>query len=205
MNLFDPNIDVPMNHSKRVQDIFRDLVTMIPHFDILSPDVLPYGLRHHTRSVCWLAEQVIVQNAQKNKDKLGISRIIDPVSDLGVWDFAMDLEGVKERLYINIKITDASKPRRQNDMSSIKKLLTFLRADPQSHLMYLIFPFNFQGNGVKFNKNVNCGYYSKMSEFVLNIRNQHLQAYYDVAQTNRTNGEFINDLIALAKSRGLIV
>jgi len=90
-------------------------------------------------------------------------------------------------------------------MSSIKKLINFFNEKPNAHLLYAVFPFSFNGTRIVFSGSVLCGYYSMMDDFVLNIRNQHLQAYYDVGQKDRNNQEFINLLHEMAEERNLKV
>jgi hypothetical protein len=193
------------NFSQILKEKCDLLLERVSEFQVLSDEVLPYGLKPHTRSICWLAEQVIIQNAKKYSTELKLEKIIEPKSELDVWDFAAKFKDVSELLYINIKITDVSKPRRRNDMSSIKRLINFFRLKSDAHLLYAIFPFKFNGTRINFSKNVITGYYSMMDDFVLNIRNQHLQAYYDVGQEYRTNNQFVNLLQEKASKRNLKV
>ena len=58
-----------------MQDLFERVVEIIPNFDITNPEILPYGLKPHTRSVSWIAEQVIVQQAKYNRETLGIGDV----------------------------------------------------------------------------------------------------------------------------------
>ena len=46
---------------------FELLVNKIKSFEIVNQDLLPEGLKPHTRSICWIAEQVILQNLRKYK------------------------------------------------------------------------------------------------------------------------------------------
>lgn len=56
-------IDAIQNELER---IFTDFITQrISHFEVLKKEYLPEGLKPHTRSICWLAEQVILQNVKK--------------------------------------------------------------------------------------------------------------------------------------------
>jgi len=193
------------NHSKFLQNKLEELVNDIGEFEILSEKILPFGLKPHTRSVCWLAEQVITQNTKVFKEALKINNVFEPISELDVWDYGIDFAEIDEELLINIKITDSTKPRRKNDMSSIKRLVSFFSENPNAHLLYAVFPFEFKKTKIIFSGKVITGYYSMMDDFVLNIRNQHLQAFYDVGQIQRTNSEFVSHLMTLAENRGLKV
>ena len=53
-----------------VQDVFLDLLNILPSFNITDEKVLPYGLKPHTRSISWIVEQVIVQQMKYNIGKL---------------------------------------------------------------------------------------------------------------------------------------
>lgn len=47
-----------------VKNIFLAVVNLLQAFNITDPQILPYGLRAHTRSVSWIVEQVITQQAK---------------------------------------------------------------------------------------------------------------------------------------------
>ena len=54
---------------------FTRVVQIIPSFDITNPEILPYGLKPHTRSVSWIAEYVIVQQAKYHRQSLGVADV----------------------------------------------------------------------------------------------------------------------------------
>ena len=59
-------------------------------FNVISPlDKIPFGFKKHTRSISWLAEQVVVQHLRFNREKYNIDVIEESDSDLYVWDFRM--------------------------------------------------------------------------------------------------------------------
>ena len=87
-----------------MRDLFTRVVQIIPSFDITNPEILPYGLKPHTRSVSWIAEQVIVQQAKYNRIALGINDVDFSMPDTSLHDCIV--EGAsKEKYYVNIKIT----------------------------------------------------------------------------------------------------
>ena len=55
-----------------MQDLFLRVMQIIPSFDVADPKILPYGLKPHTRSVSWIAEQVIALQAKDKSEKPGI-------------------------------------------------------------------------------------------------------------------------------------
>ena len=89
-------------------------------------------------------------------------------------------------------------------MSSIKKLFTFYKENKNAKLFYLIFAFDYFGsknNEIKFLDNIICGEYIKMKDFYLNPRNEHLQAFYDIENIERSYDEFL-EIIKLKQKQG---
>ena len=58
-----------------VKTLFLKVTEIIPSFNITDPSILPYGLKPHTRSISWIAEQVITQQAKFHKNKLKIQDV----------------------------------------------------------------------------------------------------------------------------------
>jgi hypothetical protein len=58
-----------------VKNIFLKTVNLIPSFNITDETVLPYGLKPHSRSISWIVEQVITQQAKFHAKKLGITDV----------------------------------------------------------------------------------------------------------------------------------
>ena len=73
-----------------MKDLFARVVQIIPSFDITNPDILPYGLKPHTRSVSWIAEQVIVQQAKYNRVALGIDDVDFSMPDTSLHDYIVE-------------------------------------------------------------------------------------------------------------------
>src|SRR3989344_6071494 len=48
-----------MSDIKNLEILCKNLLKILPNFDITDKNILPYGLKPHTRSVSWLVEQVI--------------------------------------------------------------------------------------------------------------------------------------------------
>ena len=49
-----------------MKEIFLKVIKIVPSFDLTDAKILPYGLKPHTRSVSWIVEQVITQQAKFN-------------------------------------------------------------------------------------------------------------------------------------------
>ena len=64
-----------------VKTLFLKVTEIIPNFNVTDPSILPYGLKPHTRSISWIAEQVITQQAKFHKDKLKIQDV-----DIDMWN-----------------------------------------------------------------------------------------------------------------------
>ncbi len=58
-----------------VKSVFLETVKILPSFNITDKKVLPYGLKPHTRSVSWIVEQAITQQAKYHAKPLGLDDI----------------------------------------------------------------------------------------------------------------------------------
>jgi len=176
---------------RRLEEMFTCLMRDVPSFEVLNKTVLPYGLKQHTRSICWLAEQVILQNVKKRKDEYGIVDYMDPVSDVSAWDARLGVSGCSERAYVNIKVSDVTKPVRRNDIASVQKLIAFYREQPAAHLFYVVMMLEFDENTIHFRRKPVVRYYPWIGEFVVNPRNHHIQSIYETSVVERTTQEFL--------------
>lgn len=115
---------------QELQRIFTIFITKkIPLFEVLKKEYLPEGLKPHTRSICWLAEQGILQNIKKFSSEFGLSDFEYPDSDISPWDakFKIDNCSGGKNVFVNVKVTDSTKPIRKNDIASVKALLNFYK------------------------------------------------------------------------------
>jgi len=185
-----------INFKEKLISLSNQIVNEIPSFEVIHPkELIPYGLKPHTRSISWLAESVVCQNIKKNKKKYSLSLFEEPQTDIGVWDFKLKFKDLNDLIYVNIKVTNVESNRQRNDMSSIKEFVNFFQDNKKKKLFYLIFPIEFDNNKIKFVKNFQCGEYIKMKDFYLNPRNEHIQAYYDVESVDRTYEDFFKILM----------
>tara|TARA_B100001063_G_C16747024_1_gene548129 strand:+ start:189 stop:797 length:609 start_codon:yes stop_codon:yes gene_type:complete len=187
-----------------LQKLSRRILNEIS-FEVINPESkIPLGFKKHTRSISWLAEQVITQHLETNQKKYDLELFETSKTDISVYDFKIKFKDIKELIYVNSKITWIQQKKQRNDMSSIKKLFKFYEEHKNVKLFYLIFPFEYfgpKGNKIKFLENVTCGEYIKMKDFYLNPRNEHLQAFYEVENVDRTYSEFL-ELIKTKQKKG---
>ena len=193
-----------MNVAYRLKNLARKILNEIS-FEVINPESkIPLGFKKHTRSISWLAEQVISQHLMVNKKKYDLEKFEISETDISVFDFKIKFKDFKDIIYVNSKITWAQQKKQRNDMSSIKKLFTFYKENKNAKLFYLIFAFDYFGsknNEIKFLDNIICGEYIKMKDFYLNPRNEHLQAFYDVENIERSYDEFL-EIIKLKQKQG---
>ncbi len=187
-----------------LQKLSRRILNEIS-FEVINPESkIPLGFKKHTRSISWLAEQVITQHLETNQKKYDLEFFETSKTDISVYDFKIKFKDIKELIYVNSKITWIQQKKQRNDMSSIKKLFKFYEEHKNVKLFYLIFPFEYfgpKGNKIKFLENVTCGEYIKMKDFYLNPRNEHLQAFYEVENVDRTYSEFL-EIIKTKQKKG---
>ena len=205
----------------KLQKLSRRILNEIS-FEVINPESkIPLGFKKHTRSISWLAEQVITQHLETNQKKYDLELFETSKTDISVYDFSqacaydnfilisvydfkIKFKDIKELIYVNSKITWIQQKKQRNDMSSIKKLFKFYEEHKNVKLFYLIFPFEYfgpKGNKIKFLENVTCGEYIKMKDFYLNPRNEHLQAFYEVENVDRTYSEFL-EIIKTKQKKG---
>jgi len=202
----------PPNNSKieeigtEIERIFNEIVgNKIQKFEVLKKKDLPNGLKQHTRSICWLAEQVILQNTKKYAKKFNLTDFEYPPSDISPWDVKFRLNKIiNERdIFVNVKITDVTKPARKNDIASVKTLLNFYKQNQEPLLFYAVMKFKFDKNSIIFEDSPVVRYYPWIKDFVVNPRNEHIQCFYEVDVEERSIEEFLELLKNKAIEKGL--
>jgi len=194
--------------SIKLEEMFSTLITdIIPSFEVLRKEYIPYGLKPHTRSICWLAEQVILQNVKNNLHRLGAEDYGDPDSDISPWDAKFKLQNIlnDEKIFINIKVTDSTRPIRRNDIASVKTLLNFYRQDINRPLFFVVIKLKFNDNKIDFTGSPIVRYYPWIKDFVVNPRNEHIQSIYEVDIEKRSTEEFLHLLKTKARAKGLSI
>lgn len=192
--------------SKSLEQLFARLITDgVASFEVLDEKYVPYGLKAHTRSICWLAEQVILQHLKKYEDRYGVHDYQDPISDIAPWDGKFKFKDLdyQDDVFINLKVSDVTKPVRRNDIASVKALLNFFSLNRDAAIFFVVVRLKFVNNKIFFVEPVTVRYYPWIKDFVVNPRNKHLQSIYDVHQQPRTTAEFLSILEAKAEEKGL--
>ena len=182
-----------------MQDLFERVVEIIPNFDITNPDILPYGLKPHTRSVSWIAEQVIVQQAKYNRETLNIEDVDFSMPDTSLHDCIV-MQNNTEKYYVNIKITNAARRRNKNDIAAVEKLYMQYRANPDYRLIYTVFGFIFDNTTISFVKDRIHTFSPQFLPVYVNPRNDKIQAYYHATPEERTRDEFLDLLQTNSRS-----
>lgn len=183
-----------------VKAFFADVVRIIPSFDITNPEILPYGLKPNTRSVSWIAEQVIVQQAKYNRAVLGIQDVDFSMPDTSLHDCIV-LKSEHERYYVNIKITNyAARRRNKNDIAAVEKLFMQYKANPNYRLIYAVFGFTFNNTTITFVDESVHTFSPQFLPVYVNPRNDKIQALYHAEPEERTRDRFLNLLQTNSRS-----
>ena len=185
-----------------MRDFFSRVVQIIPQFDIANPEILPYGLKPHTRSVSWIAEQVIVQQAKYNRHALDIADVDFSMPDTSLHDCIIQWN-CNTKYYINIKITNVAGRRNKNDIAAVEKLYMQYRANPGYRLIYAVFGFAFDNTTISF---LNDSIHTFSPQFLpvyVNPRNDKIQAHYHAPAEERTRDEFLE--LLQTRSRSIVL
>ena len=182
------------------REFFRRVAEIIPEFDITNPKILPYGLKPHTRSVSWIAEQVIVQQAKYNREKLKVLDVDFEFPDTSLHDCVI-LRNRSRKIYVNIKMTNASrKTSARNDIAAVENLYMQYRANRSYRLVYVVFGLTFNNTEIQF---VNESIHTFSPQFLpiyVNPRNDKIQANYYAAPVERTRASFLDLLKSASRS-----
>lgn len=173
-----------------MKNLFLEVIRIVPSFDLTDAKILPYGLKPHTRSVSWIVEQVITQQAKFNANKLGIEEVDIDMPDTCLHDCVVTLNGIK--YYINIKITKASGKPTRNDISAVEKLYMQYVANPDYRLIYAVFAFEFNNINISFVEDAVHLFSPQFLPIYVNPRNDKIQSLYKTEPIFRTRIEFLN-------------
>ncbi|MFY9463328.1 MAG: hypothetical protein WAP52_04050 [Candidatus Sungiibacteriota bacterium] len=190
---------IPQLHNKEVIKIihdaefmsalFRNLLNILPSFDITNKKILPYGLKPHTRSVSWLVEQVIVQQMKYRAKELGVQDVNFNLPDTCLHDCEIDADG--KRYYVNVKIHNMDGKENKNDIAAVEKLYFQYTANPEYNLFYACFGIRFENIRVHFNKDYLVVFSPQFMPIYVNPRNDKIQATYHHDMALRTRKEFL--------------
>ena len=188
-------VDVINDELLLIRNIFQATIKLIPTFDITDSKLLPYGLKPHTRSISWIVEQVIAQQAKANANALGISDVIIDFGDTDVIDCVV-VKG-ENRYPVNIKIFQIPSSNSINDIASLTKLYEFYNERITNRISYVCFGFEFDNVSVELNVDAdNLIIFSPQfaDRFYFNLGNNKIQFKYKHILTTRTRNEFLQIL-----------
>lgn len=131
-------LDIIQAEIAYVQELFSLVVKIVPRFNIADPRILPYGLKPHTRSVSWIVEQVVVQQAKFNSGALGLQDVKIDLPDTCLHDCEL-IRNDGRTYYVNVKITSAGTKRSKNDIAAVEKLYMQYSANPDYRIVYVVF------------------------------------------------------------------
>lgn len=172
-----------------VKNIFSATVKLIPSFNITDEKILPYGLRAHTRSISWIVEQVITQQAKFHAKELGITDVEFNMPDTCLHDCIIIIG--ENRYYVNVKVHNADNRRNKNNISAIAKLFMQYDSNPKYNLICISFGIRFQNQVVSFDKELIQTFSPQFLPILVNQKTDKLQVLYHYASVYRTRKEFL--------------
>ncbi len=181
-----------------IKSIYKKLLAILPSFDITDKNILPYGLKPHTRSVSWLVEQVITQQTKYQAKYLILNEVNFDMPDTCLHDCEIK---VGEKIhYVNVKIHNVATRENKNDIAAVEKLYMQYAANPYYDLIYVCFGIDFKGINIKFDPDYLCLFSPQFLPIYVNPRNDKIQAYYHHKPVYRTRTNFLKLLRSSSKS-----
>lgn len=188
-----------INEINFIKEFYKKLIDVLPSFSILDEELLPYGLKPHTRSISWIVEQVINQQSKKNAKRLGVRDVTFDLPDTSLHDCIItDLTGVKH--YVNIKAHNADGKENKNDIAAVEKLHTQYLNDDGYNLFYACFGIHFDNVNISFDKDYLEVFSAQFLPIYVNPRNDKIQALYKHMPQIRSRQEFLRLLENNSKS-----
>lgn len=178
--------------------VFARIITLLPKFDIADKTVLPYGLKPHTRSVSWIVEQVIVQQAKFRKDELGLDEVSFDMPDTCLHDCVISKSG--QKYFVNVKIHNIDGKENKNDISAVEKLYFQYSANPDYDLVFACVGVSFKENSIFFDPNYLEIFSAQFLPIYVNPRNDKIQAKYNHKMEIRSRKDFLKLLKKNSKS-----
>jgi hypothetical protein len=181
-----------------IRVVYKTLLTILPSFNVTDKDILPYGLKAHTRSVSWLVEQVITQQTKYRAKQLGLDDVNFDMPDTCLHDCEIK---VGERIYyVNVKIHNVAMRENKNDIAAVEKLYMQYTTNSTYNLIYACFGITFKNTNIKFDPDYLCLFSPQFLPIYVNPRNDKIQAYYHHEPVYRTRKEFLKLLRDSSKS-----
>lgn len=194
----DKQIQEIIEDMELVRSIYKRLIIILPSFNITDKNILPYGLRPHTRSVSWLVEQVITQQTKYQAKQLGLNEVQFDMPDTCLHDCEIKVR--KKVYYVNVKIHNVAMRENKNDIAAVEKLYMQYSANSTYNLIYACFGIIFKNINIKFDPKYLCLFSPQFLPIYVNPRNDKIQAYYHHEPIFRTRTEFLELLRKNSKS-----
>ncbi|MDR0867121.1 MAG: hypothetical protein LBP75_01425 [Planctomycetota bacterium] len=174
---------------KAIRAVYQKLFEFLPSFAVTDKNVLPYGLKPHTRSVSWLVEQVITQQTKYRKDILGLDAVDFDMPDTCLHDCEMIKD--KKSYYVNIKVHNIGGKENKNDIAAVEKLYMQYSANPAYNLIYACFGIRFDNITIHFDSAYIRLFSPQFMPIYVNPRNDKIQAFYEHESEYRSRNEFL--------------
>lgn len=181
-----------------IRGIYKKVMTILPSFNITDKKILPYGLKPHTRSICWLVEQVITQQTKYHAKKLALEDVNFDMPDTCLHD--CEIKFGKKVYYVNVKIHNVAIRENKNDIAAVEKLYMQYNTNPSYNLIYACFGIAFEGIKIHFDPHYLCLFSPQFLPIYVNPRNDKIQAYYQHEPIYRTRTEFLEKLRVSSRS-----
>ncbi len=194
----DKEIEQITEDIKFIRGIYEELITILPSFNITDKDILPYGLKPHTRSVSWLVEQVVTQQTKYRAKQLGLDNVNFDMPDTCLHD--CEIKVGKKIYYVNVKIHNVAMRENKNDIAAVEKLYMQYATNSTYNLIYACFGIVFQNINIRFDPDYLCLFSPQFLPIYVNPRNDKIQAYYHHNPVHRTRKEFLKLLRDGSKS-----
>lgn len=194
----DDEITLINEEMAEVRRILSSVVGLISSFDITNRELLPYGLKAHTRSVSWIVEQVITQQTKYRAEKLGLSEVDIDLPDTCLHDCVIKRENSK--FFVNVKIHNMDGRASKNDISAVEKLYMQYRENSDYRLIYATFGVRFQNINISFDKEAVHVFSPQFLPIYVNPRNDKIQAFYHHTPQHRSREDFLKALRDNSKS-----
>lgn len=178
--------------------VFTELLSILPSFKITSKKILPYGLKSHTRSISWLVEQVITQQAKFHRKELELDKVIFDLPDTCLHD--CEIKSNNKTYYVNIKIHDMNKKENKNDIAAVEKLYMQYSANYGYNLIYACFGIIFDNVNIKFDEEYLALFSPQFMPIYINPRNDKIQSFYHHESEYRSREQFLELLRKNSKS-----
>lgn len=186
----DENINKILNEITFIKSIYEKLILELPNFKITDENLLPYGLKPHTRSVSWLVEQVINQQSKIKAAHLGISDVDFNLPDTCLHDCIItDLNNKKH--FVNIKVHNADGNDTRNDIAAVEKLYNEYINNEEYNIFYVCLGIHFDNVNILFDRKYLEVFSVQFLPIYVNPRNDKIQALYRHTPQCRTRQEFL--------------